>query len=55
MPMSKLQFHQNIYCASDTYPESKTPRISKIISSNMVHDNEKVIENMSCTNLWWTS
>lgn len=37
------------------YLESSTPAISKIINSNMVHDNENVVEKISCTNLWWTS
>lgn len=33
------------------YLESSTPAISKIISSNMVHDNEKVVEKINCTSL----
>lgn len=40
---------------SFVYLESRTPIISKIISSNMVQDNENVVEKISCTNRWWTS
>lgn len=34
-----------------SYLESSTPAISKIISSNIVHDNENVVEKISCTSL----
>jgi hypothetical protein len=53
-PLRNLQPHKNAYCALVTCLESSTPIISKIISSNVVHDNENVTENISCTNLWWT-
>ena len=39
----------------NTYLESSTPTISKIMSSNIVHEREKVVENMSWTKVWCTS
>ncbi len=37
-----------------TYLEFNTPTISKMMSSNMVHEREKVIENTSRTTQWCT-
>lgn len=41
----------NLKKKSFTYLESRTPIISKIISSNIVQDSENVVEKISCTNL----
>lgn len=41
-------------CRTCTYLLFRTPKISKMISSNMVQENAKVTEKITCTTYWRT-
>ena len=55
LPIIILKWHVvHVLTKKKTYLDSRNPSISKMMSSNMVHDKANVMEKTNRTTEWWT-